>query len=90
MRGRTHWVDYLGDRPFRPIVADDQVRDAMKRRSIRPQHNEASRPDRGLAYKGQAAFDLWLERGLHQMYDRVAEEPLPEALLRLIEEDRRK
>ena len=34
------------------------------------------------------AFDLWLQRGLHQLYDQVAKEPLPEELLRLIEEDR--
>ena len=36
------------------------------------------------------AFDLWLQRGLHQLYDDVANEPLPEDLLRLIEEDRTK
>ena len=34
------------------------------------------------------AFDLWLQRGLHQLYDSVAKEPLPDELLRLIEEDR--
>jgi hypothetical protein len=34
------------------------------------------------------AFDLWLRRGLHQLYDTVAKEPIPEALLRMIEEDR--
>ena len=34
------------------------------------------------------AFDLWLRRGLHQLYDTVAKEPIPEALLRIIEEDR--
>lgn len=34
------------------------------------------------------AFDLWLQRGLHQLYDQVAREPLPEDLLRLIEDDR--
>ena len=38
----------------------------------------------------EAAFELWLERGLHRLYDGVAKEPLPEALLRLIEKDRRK
>lgn len=36
------------------------------------------------------AFDLWLKRGLHQIYDDVAKEPIPEDLLRLIEEDRGK
>ena len=35
-------------------------------------------------------FDLWLKRGLHQIYDDVANEPIPEDLLRLIEEDRKK
>ncbi|WP_133288571.1 hypothetical protein [Dankookia rubra] len=35
-----------------------------------------------------SAFDLWLRRGLHQLYDTVASEPIPEALLRMIEEDR--
>ncbi len=37
-----------------------------------------------------AAFDLWLQRGLHQLFDNVAKEPIPEELLRLIEEARRK
>ena len=36
------------------------------------------------------AFDLWLDRGLHQMFDTVAQEPVPEELLRLIESDRSK
>lgn len=35
------------------------------------------------------AFDLWLRRGLHQLYDTVAKEPVPDALLQLIEEDRK-
>lgn len=34
------------------------------------------------------AFDLWLQRGLHQLFDDVANEPVPEELLRLIEDDR--
>jgi hypothetical protein len=37
-----------------------------------------------------AAFDLWLQRGLHQMFDDVASEPIPEELLKLIENDRDK
>ena len=39
--------------------------------------------------KGQGAFDLWLQRGLHKLFDDVASEPIPEELLRLIEEDRK-
>ncbi len=34
------------------------------------------------------AFDIWLQRGLHQLYDSVAKEPIPDELLRLIEQDR--
>jgi hypothetical protein len=37
-----------------------------------------------------AAFDLWLERGLHQLYDDVAKQPIPEDILKLIEDDKLK
>ncbi|MBV9538855.1 MAG: hypothetical protein JOY70_07995 [Acidisphaera sp.] len=37
---------------------------------------------------GDSAFDIWLKRGLHQLYGDIAEEPIPDALLRLIERDR--
>jgi hypothetical protein len=45
-------------------------------------------PDGGPEGRGGAAFDLWLRRGLHQLFDDVANEPVPEELLRLIEGDR--
>ena len=34
------------------------------------------------------AFDLWLRRSLHEAFDPALEEPVPEEVLRLIEEDR--
>ena len=37
-----------------------------------------------------SAFDVWLNRGLHQLYDDVAKEPVPDELLRLILEDKKK
>lgn len=37
-----------------------------------------------------SAFDQWLNRGLHQLFDDVANEPIPDELLKLIEEDRKK
>jgi hypothetical protein len=40
--------------------------------------------------KPEAAFDLWLERGLHKLFDDIAQEPIPEALLKIIEQDRNK
>jgi len=33
------------------------------------------------------AFDIWLQRGLHQLYDSVAREPIPDELLKMIEQD---
>jgi hypothetical protein len=36
----------------------------------------------------EGAFDLWLQRELHRLFDGVAREPIPQELLRLIEQDR--
>jgi len=33
------------------------------------------------------AFDIWLQRGLHQLYDSIAKEPIPDELLDLIKQD---
>lgn len=35
-------------------------------------------------------FDIWLQRTLHKLFDEVASEPVPDELLRLIEEHRNK
>ncbi len=45
-------------------------------------------PPRRARRKSDSAFDQWLNRGLHQLFDDVAKEPIPEELLRLIEEDK--
>ena len=42
----------------------------------------------GRAVEEGDAFDLWLRRGLRRAFDAVAAEPVPDDLLRLIEEDR--
>lgn len=41
-------------------------------------------------HAAERAFDLFLSRGLHKLYDDVADQPVPDELLRLIEEDRRR
>ena len=33
-------------------------------------------------------FDLWLRRSLRETFDAIAGEPIPEDLMRMIEEDR--
>ena len=48
-----------------------------------PQPRKQSRPV-------DAAFDVWLQRGLHQLYDDVTREPIPDELLKLIQEHREK
>ncbi len=42
---------------------------------------------RGRRSSPDAAFELWLKRGLHEIYDQVAQEPVPQALLDLIQQD---
>ncbi len=48
------------------------------------------KPSSEKAGKGDRAFDAWLKQGLHKLFDDVASEPVPEALLKVIEEDRKK
>lgn len=49
---------------------------------------EPEAPPAQRAAEGARAFDLWLHRSLHRLYDEVAQEPVPPELRRLIEEDR--
>lgn len=59
----------------------------------RPEDGDPAAPavaQRNAGEGEEVAFNLWLHRCLHQLYDAVAEEPIPEALLRLIEEDRKR
>ena len=49
---------------------------------------ERSQPEPRKKRKAENAFDLWLQRGLHKMFDDVASEPVPDDLLKLIEDDR--
>jgi len=54
--------------------------------------DDASAPSRPsqVARSGQGpaeAFDIWLQQGLHKLYDSVAKEPVPDELLKLIEQD---
>ncbi|MDB5368597.1 MAG: hypothetical protein JWP20_155 [Roseomonas sp.] len=62
------------------------------KRMLGEEASASSHPRDGRSRKGapDAAFDLWLQRGLHAMYDDIAREPIPEELLRLIEQDRPK
>jgi hypothetical protein len=62
---------------------------AMKQRK-QPERPAGSGKVAKSGAKPDAAFDLWLKRGLHQIFDEIAAEPIPESLLKLIEDDRKK
>ncbi len=49
---------------------------------------ERSQPGSTGRRKVDSAFDLWLQRGLHKIFDDVANEPVPDELRKLIEDDR--
>ena len=53
----------------------------MPARRRRPAALGACMPERD-------AFDLWLGESLREAFDKVTSEPIPEDLLRMIEEDR--
>ncbi len=55
-----------------------------------PKAKDPAPPAKKKPRRAAAAFDVWLQRGLHDIYDKVAQEPVPEELLRLIEEDRKR
>mgnify|MGYP004558368561 CR=1 FL=1 len=66
-----------------PSLAAGMMGEIEKKRASTP-------AEPGMEQEGKEvdqAFDVWLRRGLHQLYDTVAREPIPEELLRLIEED---
>jgi len=60
-------------------MADKKSEDAGDKSARRMGRDEGEKPE---------AFDIWLQRGLHQLYDSVANEPIPDELLKLIEQDK--
>lgn len=36
-----------------------------------------------------SAFDIWLNRSLHELFDEVAREPIPDKFLKLIDKDKK-
>ncbi len=63
---------------------------SMKRFNMPQRKGKPNEVSAGKSRPTDAAFDVWLNRGLHQMFDEVAREPVPEEWLKLIEEDRDK
>ena len=51
----------------------------------RPAEAATSKPSQRAS---KSAFDVFLDRGLHSLFDSIKDEPVPEELLRIIEQDR--
>jgi hypothetical protein len=47
------------------------------------------KPRRARDAAPDAAFDMWLDRGLNSMFGKVADEPIPPELIALIEKSRK-
>ena len=62
----------------------------MKRFTMADRDDKPPAPAPKKSSRTDAAFDLWLQRGLHQLYDKFAEEPIPPELLKLIEDHKSK
>ena len=61
-----------------------------KRRRPMPVPSKVLGSGRREGSAAENAFNEWLQRGLHNLYDDTASEPVPEELLRLIAQDREK
>lgn len=57
------------------------------RKPMTPRMTPVARP--GTAASTDAAFDIWLQRGLREVYSEVEQEPIPPELLDLIEKSRK-
>ena len=62
----------------------------MKRFTMADRKNKPPAAASKKSSRADAAFDLFLKRGLHDMFDKFAEEPIPPELLKLIEDDKSK
>lgn len=64
-----------------------------KERSHRETRNADMKSSRDLGRRQKsvpdAALLLWLERGLHAMFDGIEQEPLPQSMVELVEKDRK-
>ena len=56
----------------------------------RPKNKLSPTPAQKKSRPSEAAFDVWLERGLHELYGDAARDPIPEEWIEMIEKDREK
>ncbi len=62
----------------------------MKLSSMADREDKPPKPGSSSSRKAETAFDVWLRRGLHQLFDEVTREPIPPEILRMLEDDSNK
>lgn len=60
---------------------------AKKGRRAPSEGKEAAAEKGATKLRMDQPFDHWLHKQLHEMYDAIAKEPLPDDLMRLIDQD---
>jgi hypothetical protein len=58
-------------------------------RMTEPTDKPAGKPNKQ-SRATDSAFDLWLNRGLHELFDDVMKEPVPPELLKIVQDDKKK
>ena len=66
------------------------VRAEMKPFTMADRKDKPRAPTPNKSSRADAAFDLWLQRGLHALYDEFAEAPIPPEILKLLEDHKDK
>jgi len=59
----------------------------MKLSSMADREDKPPKAGPGTSRKADTAFDVFLRRGLHQMFDEIARQPIPPAILKMLEDD---
>jgi len=62
----------------------------MNHFSMTDRKDKAARRTIKQSRASDSAFDVWLNRGLHELFDDVVKEPVPAELLKIIEDDKKK
>ncbi len=80
------WLDHQGGRMAMPARSkrDKEAQGEAEEPSRKPSRRAAAEWLVG----EEDAFGLWLRQSLHEAFDAAVAEPIPDDILRLIEEDR--
>ena len=62
----------------------------MKHFRMTDRKDDKPTPRTGKSRPTDSAFDIWLNRGLHELFDDIMKEPVPPELLKIVQDDKEK